>query len=116
MSSAGLVEFLVTAALIMIASSRGGASQSQLVDKLHWRSIVDVDAFAASTEGYSPADIECVCRRAVINASARSRSVAATVSVDAAVSVTGADVTDALNAVTPVTTREDLAELENWTM
>ena len=65
------------------------------------------------TERFSPADLECLCRRAYLNAVVRNE--VERMAADAAVVVTATDLQQALREVSPTVTEADLEAIDRWT-
>jgi len=102
------------------------AARAQLFD-LHLSGVpteadVNIEAFAAMTEGYSGADIQLVCREASMVGMRRllaGKTPADIVAMRAAgllaaPRVSGLDVINAMKSTSPSVSREDLARYASW--
>lgn len=78
-------------------------TQEVLFRRLGWLERVLPAAIAAITPGYSPADLECVCRRALINSVVRGGG-----------EVTLIDVGHAVDEVQPVLGEDEVEALRKW--
>jgi SpoVK/Ycf46/Vps4 family AAA+-type ATPase len=84
--------------------------QRTLLTRLGWQDRVDIGWLAHTTEGYSPADLECVCRRVVIDCIAGHGG---TLPADG-FAVGDSNFRAALCSVKPALSREEATILTNW--